>query len=91
MPDDQTTITLATEARPRRRALIALPIAALAVAGAAYWAQGWWTHGRFIEATNNAYLQADDVVVAPKIAGYVTAVAVEIPPAGFMPIFLPVV
>ena len=36
----------------------------------------WWTHGRFVEATNDAYLQADQVTVSPKISGYVDALFV---------------
>jgi membrane fusion protein (multidrug efflux system) len=76
MPDDQTQISLTAPPRRRARMMLGIGAAALALAAGAYWLQGWWTHGRFIETTNNAYLQADTVVVAPKIAGYVTAVAV---------------
>jgi membrane fusion protein (multidrug efflux system) len=34
----------------------------------------WWTVGRHIETTDDAFLQADNVVVAPKVGGYVTQV-----------------
>lgn len=80
-----------TEARPRgqtqqeggaapRRArkrgwLIGVLLVAL-VAGIA-WIAHWWTVGRFIESTDDAYLQADSVTVAPKISGYVTQVFVR--------------
>lgn len=37
----------------------------------------WWTIGRFIESTDDAYLQADSVTVAPKVSGYVTQVYVR--------------
>jgi membrane fusion protein (multidrug efflux system) len=37
---------------------------------------GWWTHGRFVQNTNDAYLKADQVTVAPKVTGYVEAVYV---------------
>ena len=37
---------------------------------------GWWTHGRFVESTNDAYVQADQVTISPKISGYVEAVYV---------------
>lgn len=33
--------------------------------------------GRYMQETNNAYLQADSVVVAPRVSGYVTAVFVQ--------------
>jgi membrane fusion protein (multidrug efflux system) len=36
----------------------------------------WWTVGRFVESTDNAYVQADIVTVASKVAGYVKAVHV---------------
>jgi len=37
---------------------------------------GWWTHGRFVQGTNDAYVRADQVTVSPKINGYVEAVYV---------------
>jgi membrane fusion protein (multidrug efflux system) len=55
--------------------LIAVLIVAL-IAGVAWFAH-WWTIGRFIESTDDAYLQADSVTVAPKISGYVTQVYVR--------------
>ncbi|MDR3506632.1 MAG: HlyD family secretion protein [Caulobacteraceae bacterium] len=36
----------------------------------------WWTVGRFVQSTNDAFLQADQVAVAPKVAGYVEQVLV---------------
>ncbi|MGX6999384.1 HlyD family secretion protein [Caballeronia sp. KNU42] len=58
----------------KRLVLIVLGIAALVVAG--IWLGRWWTVGRFIESTDDAYLQADSVTVAPKVSGYVTDVYV---------------
>ncbi len=37
---------------------------------------GWWTHGRFVQGTNDAYVQADQVTISPKVSGYVEAVYV---------------
>ncbi len=37
----------------------------------------WWTVGRFVQTTNDAFLQADQVTVASKLAGYVEAVLVR--------------
>ncbi|MEE7548409.1 biotin/lipoyl-binding protein, partial [Xanthomonas sp. Kuri4-1] len=41
----------------------------------------WLTYhllvGRYLQETNNAYLQADSVAVAPRVNGYVTAVHVH--------------
>lgn len=36
----------------------------------------WWTVGRFLASTDDAYLAADAVTVAPRVAGYVTEVLV---------------
>ncbi|HEX7682161.1 MAG TPA: HlyD family secretion protein [Trinickia sp.] len=70
--------------RARNRGwLVAAALLAL-VAGIAWFAH-WWTVGRFIESTDDAYLKADSVTVAPKISGYVTQVLVrdnETVPAG---------
>jgi membrane fusion protein (multidrug efflux system) len=48
----------------------------LLLVAAGGWFVRYWTVGRFIEHTNNAYLQADAVVVSPKVSGYVTEVLV---------------
>jgi membrane fusion protein, multidrug efflux system len=58
----------------KRLILMVLGIIALIVAG--IWLARWWTVGRFIESTDDAYLQADSVTVAPKVSGYVTDVYV---------------
>ena len=58
----------------KRSLLVVLGIIALVVAG--IWLARWWTVGRFIESTDDAYLQADSVTVAPKVSGYVTDVYV---------------
>jgi membrane fusion protein (multidrug efflux system) len=58
----------------RRTVLVVLGIVVLVLAG--IWLARWWTVGRFIESTDDAYLQADSVTVAPKVSGYVTDVYV---------------
>jgi membrane fusion protein, multidrug efflux system len=65
----------ATRAGSRRRALL-LAIAAMAVIAAVVYGVRWWTVGRFIESTDDAYLQADSVTIAPKVSGYVSEVYV---------------
>ena len=47
-------------------AILVAVIAAGSGAGANY-----WTHGRFVETTDDAYVQADSTIVAPKVSGYV--------------------
>jgi membrane fusion protein, multidrug efflux system len=53
---------------------VAAPVAAaLAVAGGAY----YWTIARFIVSTDDAYVQADSTLVAPRVSGYVAQVLIE--------------
>ena len=58
-----------------RRTLL-LAIGAVALVAVAAWGMRWWTYGRFIESTDDAYLQADSVTIAPKVSGYVAEVYV---------------
>jgi len=58
----------------KRTILVLLGFAALVVV--AVWLGRWWLVGRFIESTDDAYLQADSVTIAPKVSGYVTDVYV---------------
>jgi membrane fusion protein (multidrug efflux system) len=72
--------TLATvEAQPAtkiRRRTVMLAVGAVLLLIAIFWGVRWWTVGRFIESTDDAYLQADSVTVAPKVSGYVAEVYV---------------
>src|ERR1700689_2647526 len=49
----------------------------LALAGAGYFGWEYWTVGQFQVSTDDAYVQADNMTVAPKISGYLSAVLVE--------------
>ena len=59
----------------RRRTLI-VSLAAVALIVGVIWGVRWWTIGRFVESTDDAYLQADSVTIAPKVSGYVAEVFV---------------
>jgi membrane fusion protein (multidrug efflux system) len=67
----------AAQARPRRqtkRRRILHAFALILLVGAAFSGWHWWEAGRFLETTDDAYLQADKVIVAPRVAGYVAEV-----------------
>ncbi|NVK36050.1 MAG: HlyD family secretion protein [Rhodobacteraceae bacterium] len=51
-------------------------VAVLAVLFGAYEGYGWWTHGRFIETTDDAYVSADIPTVLSKVSGYVQEITV---------------
>ncbi len=82
-----TTMTSAREAVPApsavklrpmltRRALMALGIVA-ATSGAAWFGHDWWTRGRFIETTDDAYVGGNVTTISPHVAGFVAEIAVE--------------
>src|ERR1700678_70578 len=54
--------------------LVAIGLTAFVIGGV--WGAHWWLVGRFIESTDDAYLQADSVTVAPKVSGYIVEVYV---------------
>jgi membrane fusion protein, multidrug efflux system len=49
---------------------------ALLGAAAVWYGHHWWTVGRFIESTDDAYVGGEVTVIAPKVAGLIAAVAV---------------
>jgi membrane fusion protein, multidrug efflux system len=75
-PVEATDAPAPANARERLRSRLLIGAAALVlIAGAAYGGR-WFLVGRFLESTDNAYLQADNAVVAPKVAGYIATVEV---------------
>ncbi len=58
----------------RKRILTALAVLALAAGGWFGWQ--WWSEGRFIESTDNATIDSDITVIAPKVAGYIATLPV---------------
>ena len=80
-----TSLSAATEtaitpppAPPRRRKPLlfgALGLAALVALGV--YAEHWWSAGRFIETTDDAYIGGDVTVIGPKVAGYIEQVLVS--------------
>jgi membrane fusion protein (multidrug efflux system) len=65
-----------TAKRRWRQALLGgAAVLALAVSG--QFAKTYWTVGRFQVSTDDAYVQADNTTIAPKVSGYLSAVLVE--------------
>ncbi|WP_201841619.1 HlyD family secretion protein [Microvirga zambiensis] len=51
-------------------------VLAAALGFGAYEGHSWWTDGRFMVSTDDAYVQADITILSAKISGYVSSVAV---------------
>lgn len=77
-PLSEAGTTLAAVPRKRFRFRI-LPsvIVFLVLACGGVYARHWYAVGRFIESTNNAYLRADQVAMAPRVSGQVSDVYVK--------------
>jgi membrane fusion protein (multidrug efflux system) len=61
---------------PKHRRLL-LVAGALLVAGLSAWGVRYWSHGRFVESTDDAYLEADQITVTSRVPGFVEAVYVR--------------
>jgi len=61
---------------PSRKALLISSAALIGVLALATVGYRWWTVGRFIESTDDAYVGGDITVIAPKVSGFIGRVAV---------------
>jgi membrane fusion protein (multidrug efflux system) len=65
-----------TNRRPAFKRVALVTLMAFAGLGVAKLSHDWWTVGRFIESTDDAYVGGDVTVIAPKVAGFVAQLAV---------------
>jgi membrane fusion protein (multidrug efflux system) len=61
---------------PVRQVLTGLAVLIL-LAGLGYYGHYYWTTGRYLVSTDDATVDADSVVISPKISGYLAEVVVE--------------
>ncbi|HYB08362.1 MAG TPA: HlyD family secretion protein [Alphaproteobacteria bacterium] len=68
-----------TISRPKldMRRLALLSVAAIVVLAAALYGRTWWTVGRFVESTDDAYVGGNITPIAPHIDGFVARVLVD--------------
>lgn len=62
---------------PSVKSIVLICLAIVMVIGTARTGWQWWTTGRFVETTDNAYVEADVTAIAPKVSGYVTQILVD--------------
>ncbi|HEV2211083.1 MAG TPA: HlyD family secretion protein [Verrucomicrobiae bacterium] len=75
MSSEQTTERLPPKRDYVKRAVIAVFLLVAGV-GLVKLAHTWWTVGRFVESTDDAYVGGDVTVIAPKVAGFISKLAV---------------
>ena len=79
-PSDQQPVigigTLGVAERHWGRNLLLAGASLVALAGATHFGWQYWTVGRFEISTDDAYVQADNTTIAPKVSGYISDVPV---------------
>ncbi|WP_342652705.1 HlyD family secretion protein [Pseudomonas sp. F3-2] len=76
-PQTVTEPAAAAPSKPARgKRLMLLLLVAVIVVGAVIFGLHWWTVGRFLESTDDAYVGGDVTVIGPKVPGYITALKV---------------
>jgi membrane fusion protein (multidrug efflux system) len=72
----EPAVAVAAPKSARGKRLILLLLAAAIVVGAVIFGMHWWTVGRFLESTDDAYVGGDVTVIGPKVPGYITELKV---------------
>ncbi|WP_448950750.1 HlyD family secretion protein [Labrys neptuniae] len=77
-PAQTATHAAVAGGKKKSKARIILPILLLGALGAGGWyGYQWWTNGRFMVETDDAYVQADVSTLGVKVSGYVDSVPVQ--------------
>src|SRR5271165_5168140 len=67
----------AARSRWSRKKLLIGAAGLMFVAAAAGYGNYYWTIGRFLVSTDDAYVQAHSVLISPKVSGYISEVPVD--------------
>nr|WP_128090505.1 HlyD family secretion protein [Ensifer sp. 1H6] len=62
--------------KKKKRSPILPVLGLVALAGAGWYGYDWWTNGRFMVSTDDAYIEGDIATISPKVSGYVAKVDV---------------
>jgi membrane fusion protein (multidrug efflux system) len=63
--------------RVKPRSILLAGGAVLLLAASGSYAHDWWKNGRFLVSTDDAYVQADNTIISPKVSGYISDVLVQ--------------
>jgi membrane fusion protein, multidrug efflux system len=75
-PKPETAVAPPASIKNRLRRLLLAGTAVALLAGAAWYGWDYWTVGRFLVSTDDAYVKADNTTIAPKVSGYLSEVLV---------------
>ncbi|MEI1252321.1 HlyD family secretion protein [Rhizobium aouanii] len=76
-PAQSAPASVAAPAAAKKRRSLVLPIVVIALlAGGGWYGYEWWTNGRFMVSTDDAYIEGDIATISPKVTGYVAKVNV---------------
>ncbi|RFB89257.1 hemolysin D [Rhizobium leguminosarum bv. trifolii] len=76
-PAQSAPASVAAPTAAKKRRSPVLPIVVLAIlAGGGWYGYEWWTNGRFMVSTDDAYIEGDIATISPKVTGYVARVNV---------------
>jgi len=71
-----TSVPVQPVAKAKKRSPVLPLLLAALLAGGAWYGYGWWTEGRFMVSTEDAYIEGDIAIISPKVSGYVAKVNV---------------
>jgi membrane fusion protein (multidrug efflux system) len=77
LQQDKTSGPPASPPRGRAKRLLRPAILLVVIVGALVTAGWWFTEGRYIESTDNAYVQGDIAVLSPRIEGNIAGIMVR--------------
>jgi membrane fusion protein (multidrug efflux system) len=77
LADETATTRVEPPVRRSRRRLLGIPLAIIALLLLIVAGNWWFAEGRWIESTDNAYVQGDITVLSPRIDGDIAAVLVN--------------
>src|ERR1700732_4461900 len=75
-PVDEISLEVRRRPWPLKR-LLTGAAAVVLLAGAGIYGDYYWTTGRFMVSTDDAYVQAHSVLISPKVSGYISEVPVD--------------
>lgn len=70
------TAAVAEKTAPKRRKMVFPIIVIAALAAGGWYGYEWWTNGRFMISTDDAYIEGDIASISPKVSGYIEKVNV---------------